>query len=123
MNRDPDAHIKFAEPMWDTVSHHCKNCIRKMMIGDPLERPSIFEVLKEPWLLDENENSVSTDLHTSQRQLRGFLARRRLKKGITAVMAMTRLRRMSSITPRMAKRSVEEAAEAARRASLIAAQS
>ena len=119
MNRNPEVHVKFEEPMWKTASKECQECVRKMMIADPEKRPDIFETLKHPWLENEGgEVGASTNLVASQMQLRSYMARRKLKKGITAVMAMTRLRRMSSVTPKTIKRSVEAAAAAARKASI-----
>ena len=119
MNRDPEAHIKFDEPMWKSVSKQCQDCVRKMMAGDLEQRPTVFDVLKHPWLENEGgEEGATTNLQAAQMQLRSYLARRKLKKGITAVMAMTRLRRMSSVTPKTIKRSVEKAAAAARKASM-----
>ena len=80
---------KFDSPYWDTISPEAKDLISKLLVINPAARLNIAGVLNHPWMRGTVE---SKDITPALTELRGLLARRRLKRGIGAVVALNKIR-------------------------------
>ena len=83
-----DGDFSFHSPYWDDVSPEAKDLIGDMLRTDPAARPSAATLLKSAWL----GSSTDADLtETTLPMLRKMAARRKLKGGVRAVMAVNRM--------------------------------
>jgi serine/threonine protein kinase len=80
---------QFDEQYWSEISDEAKDLIRKLLVVNPTDRLDINGVLAHPWMTRSLE---SKDITPALSELRGLLARRRLKRGIGAVVAMTKIK-------------------------------
>ena len=80
---------------WTHVSDTARDFIRKALLVDPNLRWTVKQLLEHPWF-DADNKAVSTDnnLSSAQAKLKKYLARKRLKKGIAAVVAVTRMKKL-----------------------------
>lgn len=84
-----DFTVHFPSYVEEDLSKCCKDFVSKLLTFDPDERPTVFQLQQHPWITE----SIHTESHlvSSQKHLRNFLARRRLKKGINTVRATIRM--------------------------------
>jgi serine/threonine protein kinase len=51
-SNQPNFNVDFIPAQgWKTISSEAKDLIRSMLNIDPLERPSVYEVLEHPWIV------------------------------------------------------------------------
>ncbi|KAI9202021.1 briggsae CBR-CMK-1 protein [Polychytrium aggregatum] len=83
------ADYAFDPDPWDTISASAKDLIRKLLVVDPSKRLTAEEALRHPWF---TEAAGTTHLkHVTE----NLSARKRLKKSITMVIGLNRLRHLS----------------------------
>ena len=83
---------RYYEDDWQGVGSGAKDLINHMLVVPADQRYSIKQVLAHPWV---NAREISNEqLMGTTDRLKKFLARRRLKKGISAVVATVRMSRM-----------------------------
>ena len=78
--------IIFHERYWKGVSKDAKEFILELLQADPSKRPTSKEALKHPWLKGES----ATD-HDLLPEIKGYMARARLKRGIEKVRLANRI--------------------------------
>ncbi len=86
---------------WESISDEAKNLIRNLLNVDPNNRFSAKDALNSSWI-QSDDNIEYEELQSTIENLKQFNARRRLKKGILAVIATNRFssptkRRPSSV--------------------------
>mmetsp|Transcript_1999 Transcript_1999/g.2312 ORF Transcript_1999/g.2312 Transcript_1999/m.2312 type:complete len:356 (-) Transcript_1999:233-1300(-) len=82
---------KFRAADWAEISDDAKDFIRGLLKKNPEDRMNADDVLSHPWI--SNLASVpDTPLTKQQQELREFIAKERIKKALTAVLAITKLR-------------------------------
>jgi serine/threonine protein kinase len=82
------AQFEFDKEFWGEVSDPAKDLIRKLLQVDPAKRLTARDVLKHPWIV---AGGGEKDITPALKQLRGYLARRRLKRGANVLLAASRL--------------------------------
>ena len=95
--RGQSPHKSFHEQYWDNVSEEAKDLISKMLTVDPAERPSAAELLHHPWLHHDDALLSSKKLDKAKSELRGLLAKRRLKAAADSIIAVRRMGAIASI--------------------------
>ena len=88
--------FEFHEQYWDDVSEEAKDLISKMLTVDPAERPSAAELLHHPWLHHDDALLSSKKLDKAKSELRGLLAKRRLKAAADSIIAVRRMGAIAS---------------------------
>lgn len=82
---------KFRAADWADVSDEAKDFIRGLLKKNPEDRMNADDVLAHPWI--SNLAQVpDIPLTKQQQELREFLAKERIRKALTAVLAITKLR-------------------------------
>ena len=76
--------------MWDHVTPELKDLISKLMHLDPRKRPNIKEALAHPWMVKADAEFSARPLDDTLKSLKRFNAKRKLMRGIRAVMAVNR---------------------------------
>ncbi|XP_047139567.1 calcium/calmodulin-dependent protein kinase type IV isoform X1 [Hydra vulgaris] len=82
---------EFVTPWWDDVSINAKDLVKKLLVLDPKKRLTAKEALAHPWVQGKGANIVH--MEKAQDKLREFNARRKIKAGAHAVIAVTDLLR------------------------------
>ncbi|CAK8991636.1 Calcium/calmodulin-dependent protein kinase type 1 (CaM kinase I) (CaM-KI) (CaM kinase I alpha) (CaMKI-alpha) [Durusdinium trenchii] len=82
----------FDPQYWDPISDSAKDLISNLLVMDPAKRLSAKEVLEHEWIAQ----SLDKDITPALEQLKHYQSRRRLKKGINAVVALNKLRNIGS---------------------------
>lgn len=80
--------FEFEKEFWGEVSDQAKDLIRKLLVVDPAKRLTARDVLKHPWIV---AGGGEKDITPALKQLRGYLARRRLKRASMLMIAAGRL--------------------------------
>jgi len=94
--------FNFPDPYWTNISQSAKDFIKNLLVVDPEKRFSASQAVEHPWI---KSNDVSEHLSGAQEQLKKFNAKKRWKKGITTVIAMSRFQWAST---RKAKKTKEK---------------
>ena len=84
----------FYEEDWEHISPQAKDLIDSMLVVDVNQRFTIEQVKSHPWLQEATSSASNRDLSGAKTKLKQLMARRRLKKGIAAVVAMSRMNRL-----------------------------
>jgi serine/threonine protein kinase len=90
---DDDFDWQFLSPEWDGISPGAKDLVTKMLKLKPSERPSIAECLQHEWLRTTDDRNMKEALEA----LRKFNARRRFRKGITAIRTTNYLKKIVAL--------------------------
>jgi len=93
----------FHEEYWSTVSDGAKDLIRALLNVNPAARLTADQALAHAWMLSEE---AGKDLNGTLEELKKFQARKRFKKGVNAVKAINKMKKMMSIP--MFKKAHEE---------------
>ena len=85
---------EFDEDSFEEISSHARDFIEKLLTLKPEDRLSSSEALEHPWMKanEQRGGKINTKRH------RTFLARRRWKKSVHVVMAVTKLCRLLQIS-------------------------
>jgi len=84
----------FYEEDWEHISPQAKDLIDSMLVVDAKQRFTIEQVKAHPWLQEATSSASTRDLSGAKTKLKQLMARRRLKKGIAAVVAGARMARL-----------------------------
>jgi len=84
---------EFVSPAWDDISKPAKNFITSCLQTSPEKRITAKDALKHPWISDSQSTA---GLPNTIDQLKRTQCKRKLIKGIDAVIAMNRIKRLSS---------------------------
>lgn len=87
-----EANIKFHDRFWRNISEPAKDFIRSLLKPNPVDRPTVSQALKDPWLT-EHEASTEHDL-TGLRE--NFNPKVRWRSAIQGAIAMNRFSRKGS---------------------------
>lgn len=80
---------EFPSPYWDDVSQDAKDFINFMLVTNPVERPTISEVLKHKWLVGNANSNLTPNLA----KLKEYNATRKFKNAVTGIQAVQRMRK------------------------------
>lgn len=80
---------EFPSPYWDNVSKDAKDFIDFMLVTNPVERPTISEVLKHKWLVGDSNSNLTANLD----KLREYNATRKFKNAVNGIKAVARMRK------------------------------
>ena len=72
---------------WQYISDQAKDLLRQMLRVDPLERISVDEALKHPWIADRERFVPKVHLAETVEELRKFNGRRKLKGAVLAAVS------------------------------------
>lgn len=86
------ADYKFHPAYWKTVSEEAKDLISKLLTLDPKERLTADQALNHPWMLKDKKTLEATAVPLDE--LRKYQATRKLKKGVRAVLAVNKMKRL-----------------------------
>ena len=75
---------------WQFVSDHAKDLVRQMLRIDPLERITVDEALRHPWISDRERYASKVHLPDTVDELRKFNSRRKLKGAVLAAVSSPR---------------------------------
>ena len=75
---------------WQFVSDHAKDLVRQMLRIDPLERITVDEALRHPWISDRERYASKVHLPDTVEELRKFNSRRKLKGAVLAAVSSPR---------------------------------
>jgi calcium/calmodulin-dependent protein kinase I len=88
----------FPSPAWDQISDIAKDCVRSLLTVDPKARMSANELLEHPWIkqaeLQSPRNIMSKHF---QRDLRNYLHRKRLRRGVELIVTLNRMIRAAGL--------------------------
>ncbi|XP_055526225.1 peripheral plasma membrane protein CASK isoform X18 [Wyeomyia smithii] len=76
--------IMLDTPEWKHVSSTAKDLVLKMLAANPINRPTISEILDHPWMRDRDKLQ-RTHLGDTVEELKRYNARRKLKGAVQAV--------------------------------------
>ncbi|ODQ45476.1 hypothetical protein PICMEDRAFT_36072 [Pichia membranifaciens NRRL Y-2026] len=79
--------FKFLSPWWDEISSGAKNCVSKLLTVNPIQRYTVEQFLKDPWILDSEKGRHShrySHHHQNQHPREG--ASKRGKRKVTSAM-------------------------------------
>ena len=88
------AEFKFHDDSWKDISPDAKDLIKRLLVVDPSARLTAKNVLDHPWMKNEPK---SADITRALAELKRTLVRRKLKSGIDAVVAINKLKSISSL--------------------------
>ncbi|GBG27413.1 Protein kinase, putative [Hondaea fermentalgiana] len=80
---------EFPSPYWDDVSQDAKDFINFMLVTNPVERPTISEVLQHKWLQGDANSNLTGNLD----KLREYNATRKFKNAVNGIKAVARMRK------------------------------
>lgn len=82
---------EFHPQYWNNISAEAKDLISKLLIVNPLERLTATQALSHPWLLSTN---IGNNLNNVQNEIRKYQVTKRFKKGVNAVRAVNKMRKL-----------------------------
>jgi len=89
------AEYKFDPEFWGNVSDSAKDLIEKLLVLDPAKRLTVDGILSHPWISDTVE---AKDITPALNELRSFVNRRRLKRSVGAVVALSKMKSLMGKT-------------------------
>ncbi|KAB7503215.1 Peripheral plasma membrane protein CASK [Armadillidium nasatum] len=84
------ARLHLNTPMWEPISEHAKDLVRRMLTYDPNDRLTVKEALNHRWLKDRDKYSSRIHLHLTVEEMRKMNARRKLKGAVLAAVSSPR---------------------------------
>jgi len=90
---DDDFEWQFLSPEWDGISAGAKDLVKKMLAIKPTDRPDIDQCLQHEWLRTTDDRNMKEAIDA----LKKFNARRRFRKGITAVRTTNFLKKVIAL--------------------------
>lgn len=103
------AAYEFHPKYWSTISDEAKDLINKLLVVNPLRRYTADQALAHPWLHVDDKVLAATGLQGSVDELKKFQAARKLKAGIHAVLAVSKLKKIMGSLYNMREAMEEEA--------------
>jgi serine/threonine protein kinase len=88
------AHYEFLSPHWDPISSEAKDFLVKLFELNPRKRMTAVDALAHPWI--SKISSSSRALASTQQQLKRTQCKKKLVKGVFAVIAMNRIKRATA---------------------------
>lgn len=85
---------EFHHDYWSGVSDEAKQLIQGLLTVDPKLRLTVDQALAHPWLGKAEELLASTDLQSNLKVLKKYIATRKLKKSVQAIIAVNRMSRL-----------------------------
>ena len=83
---------------WQFISDHAKDLVRQMLRIDPLERITVDEALRHPWISDRERFASKVHLPATVEELGKFNARRKLKGAVLAAVSSPRWSGLFEVT-------------------------
>ena len=83
---------------WQFISDHAKDLVRQMLRIDPIERITVDEALRHPWISERERFASKTHLPDTVEELRKFNARRKLKGAVLAAVSSPRWSGLFEVT-------------------------
>ena len=81
---------RFHKPDWKNISEDAKDLIRALLVTDPVERMTVDEALRSPWIKRYNDSLSSVDLGGSISNL--MQKRQKLRSVAKSLIFMGKLR-------------------------------
>ncbi len=89
--------FQFHDEYWSNVSAEAKDLIRGMLTVDPRLRLNVTQALDHPWMRFQDVELAKKSLDTSKESLKKYLAQKKLKAGVKAVMALNLLKKNAMV--------------------------
>ena len=86
----------FDAEVWDSVSELGKSAVTQMLTVDPEQRPTAAELMQHQWFTAAKIEGAGNNLVESMRNLRSLIARRKFRAAVKAVVALNRMRSLST---------------------------
>lgn len=83
--------FEFHPQCWRSISDQAKDLISKMLTVNPKNRPSARQLLAHPWLQTSDVILKDKDLKGTQVELRRFIARRKFKAAVDAILVANKM--------------------------------
>ncbi|KAJ8906660.1 hypothetical protein NDN08_003150 [Rhodosorus marinus] len=77
----------FDDPVWESVTEHAKDCVKRMLTFKPEQRPDARTLLKDPWIVDHGLAAAKPLVETVFLNLRQFRNMNKLQKRAAQIMA------------------------------------
>lgn len=103
----------FHPEYWGGVSEDAKDLIRGLLTHDPAKRLTVDQALKHKWIIEKAEELEKRNLDTNLAELRKYLATRKLKAGVRAIMTVNRMKNLVSAAKKAASENDEPSEEVA----------
>lgn len=85
---------RFHKPDWENISEDAKDLIRSLLVIDPVERLTVDEALRSPWIRRYNDSLSSVDLGSSITNL--MLKRQKLRSVATSVVFLSKMKSIAA---------------------------
>jgi calcium/calmodulin-dependent protein kinase I len=85
---------EFHEEFWGKVSDEAKDFVKGCLTLDVEKRLTVDSALTHPWLRIEGRRLTLTSLKSSQKNVTGLLAKRKLKGAVRAIMGTNRMKKL-----------------------------
>jgi len=82
----------FGSPYWDDISAEAKDLVSKMLTVKPENRISTTKILMDPWFTKMEGSKIRMFKRQYTEKLEQFTGMRKLKRGMTAIVATNRLK-------------------------------
>jgi len=82
----------FSSPYWDDISAEAKELVSKMLTVNPLKRISVTKILMDPWFTKMEVSKIRLFKRQYTEKLEAFTGMRKVKRGMTAIVATNRLK-------------------------------
>jgi calcium/calmodulin-dependent protein kinase I len=79
---------------WSSVSEPAKDLVRRILVVDPARRITAHAILNHPWMRSDASALPTAHLAGTMVAMKRFVARRRLRKAIKAVLLIVRMKLM-----------------------------
>lgn len=88
--------FEFHEQYWSNTSDEAKDLISRMLTVNPDLRPTAAQLLDHPWLQSSSEVLAAKQLNSTRGELKKWIARRKFKASVKAVVAVRRMEALMS---------------------------
>jgi calcium/calmodulin-dependent protein kinase I len=84
--------FQFHPDYWNAVSEEAKDLIRGLLNVNASERLTVDQALAHPWVGAADNTLAAHNLNTNLEELRKYMATRKLRAGVNAIIAMNRMK-------------------------------
>ena len=102
------ASYEFHPKYWSGISEDAKDLIHRLLFINPLQRYTVDQALSHPWLHIPERMISSKHLDINIEEMKKFNAGRKLKAGIKAVVAVSKLKKIMGSLINMREAMLEE---------------
>lgn len=87
---------QFHTEYWGNISNEAKDLIRSLLILNPYNRLTVDQALNHNWIVKTKDDALANNnLQSGLKELKKFMAKRKLRAGIKAIIAVNKFKRFS----------------------------